>query len=65
MFDLADLRKRAGYSQLDVSHLLEVDQSAVSHWERKLNGIAYKYKKKLANLYGVSIEEIETAWEGE
>lgn len=65
MLNLADLRKRAGLSQGDVSNLLEVDQSAVSHWETKLNGIAYKYKKKLANLYGVTVEEIETAWEGE
>ena len=31
---IVELRKRAGYTQADLAKLLNVDQSAVSQWER-------------------------------
>lgn len=60
---LRDLRVRAGLTQWDVAKALQVDQSAVSYWERGKNPPLAKYHEPLARLYGVSVEELITAQE--
>lgn len=60
---LRDLRIRAGLTQCDVAKALQVDQSAVSYWERGRNPPLAKYHEPLARLYGISVEELMTAKE--
>lgn len=60
---LKDLRVRAGLTQWDVARALQVDQSAVSYWERGRNPPLAKYHEPLARLYGVSVEELIAAQE--
>lgn len=56
--NLRDLRVRAGLTQKDVAKALQVDQSAVSYWERGRNPPLAKYHEPLARLYGISVEEL-------
>ena len=56
--NLRELRKNAGLSQTAVAKKLNVDQAAISNWERGINPPLKKYHKKLAKLYGVSKEQI-------
>ena len=55
---LKELRERAQLRQVDVAERLEVDQAAVSNWERGKNRPARKYQRKLAKLYGCSADDI-------
>ena len=55
---LKELRERAQLRQVDVAERLEVDQAAVSNWERGVNKPARKHQRKLAALYGCSVEEL-------
>ena len=55
---LKELRERAQLRQVDVAERLEVDQAAVSNWELGKNRPARKYQRKLAVLYGCSVEEL-------
>ena len=55
---LKELRARAGKTQEEVAKKLCIDQSAVSNWERGINPPLRKYHKKLAKLYGVTVEEL-------
>ena len=55
---LKELRERAQLRQVDVAERLEVDQAAVSNWERGVNKPARKYQRKLADLYGCSVDEL-------
>lgn len=55
---LKELREKAGKTQAEVARKLRVDQSAVSNWERGINPPLRKYHRKLANLYGVTVEEL-------
>ena len=55
---LRTLRENAGLGQKDVAKKLVIDQSTVSKWE---NGVAVpsrKYHKKLARMYGCTVEEL-------
>ena len=61
--ELRELRKESGLRLADVAKKLKVNASAVSNWERGLNGIASKYIKPLARMYGVTEAEIRTASE--
>lgn len=61
--ELQGIREKAGLRQVDVAKKLHVNVSAVSNWERGLNGIASKYIKTLARLYGVTAAEIRAASE--
>lgn len=56
---LRELRVNAGLRQVDVAKKLTVDQAAVSLWERGKTTPCRKYHKKLARLYGCSVEEIQ------
>lgn len=61
--ELKAIRENAGFRQKDVAKKLRVRVSAVSNWERGVNGIASKYIRPLARLYGVTEAEIRTASE--
>lgn len=56
--DLKEFRARAGLRQIDVAKKLNVTPMAVSNWENGLNKIARKYHKKLAKLYGCTVDEL-------
>lgn len=59
--ELKAIRENAGLRQEDVAKKLRVRVSAVSNWERGVNGIASKYIKPLTRLYGVTEVEIREA----
>lgn len=61
--ELKGIRENAGLKQADVAKKLRVNISAVSNWERGLNGIASKYIRPLTRLYGVTEAEIRAASE--
>ena len=61
--ELKGIRENAGLKQADVAKKLRVNISAVSNWERGLNGIANKYIRPLTRLYGVTEAEIRAASE--
>lgn len=54
----ASLRRKAGYTQMEVSEKIGVDQSAVAKWE---SGAAYPKVDKLpalAKMYSCTIDEL-------
>ncbi len=61
--ELQELRKKNGLRLADVAKKLKVNVSAVSNWERGVNGITRKYLKPLTRLYGVTEAEIKAASE--
>lgn len=61
--ELKGIRENAGLRQEDVAKKLRVRVSAVSNWERGVNGIASKYIRPLTRLYGVTEAEIREASE--
>lgn len=58
---LKERRKRLGLTQAQVGKKLEVDQSAVAHWENNHCKPIKKYREKLAKLYGCTPDEINGA----
>lgn len=56
--NLREYREKAGLRQVDVAKKLNVDQTAISKWESGDNRISRKYHKKLAKLYGVTVNEL-------
>lgn len=56
-------RVRAGLRQADVAKKLDVDQTAVSNWELGKSKPLRKYHKKLAKLFGCTVEELFSAEE--
>ena len=55
---LREYRERAGLRQIDVAKKMNVDQAAVSKWENGENRISRKYHKRLARLYGVTVDDL-------
>ncbi|MBF0548704.1 MAG: helix-turn-helix domain-containing protein [Candidatus Riflebacteria bacterium] len=55
---LAELRKAAGLSQMAVAEALRIPQRNVSFYEREARGLPPNLLKPLAELLGVSAEEI-------
>lgn len=55
---LRELRERANLRQVDVARKLSVDQAAVSKWENGVNPPLPKYRKRLAKLYGCTVDEL-------
>lgn len=55
---LKELREASGLRQMDVAKKLNVDQSAISNWERGTARPCRKYHKKLAQIYGCNISEL-------
>ena len=52
------LRVKARLTQAEVAERLNVNQSAVSNWERGINPPLPKYRPQLAKLYGVTEAEL-------
>lgn len=61
--ELKAIRENAGLRQEDVAKKLRVRVSAVSNWERGVNGIASKYIRPLTRMYGVTEAEVRAASE--
>ena len=55
---LKELRLNAGLTQEAVAKRMYVTQAAVHRWESGNTRIARKHHKKLAKLYGVTVEEL-------
>ncbi len=55
---IAELRKRAGYTQADLAKLLNVDQSAVSQWERGRVKPLKKIQPELARVLNCTVDEL-------
>ena len=55
---LRELRELAGLTRAQVAKKLNVDLSCVTHWELGDWRPSRKYHKKLAKLYGVTVEEL-------
>lgn len=55
---MRDRRIAAGLRQVDVAKMMDVDQGAVSKWESGETRPSRKYHKKLARLYGCTVEEL-------
>lgn len=56
--NLKELRLNAGLTQEAVAKRCNVCQSAVHRWETGNTRIAKKHHKKLAKLYGCTVEEL-------
>lgn len=56
---LVDLRKSAGMTQQQLADRLEVDQTAVSKWEKGINPPLLKYRKKLCNIFHCTEADLE------
>lgn len=56
--NLKFLRLRAKLTQAEVARRLDVDQGSVSNWERGLHKPSAKYRRALAELYGVDESEL-------
>lgn len=52
------LREELRLQQVDVAKKLDVDQATISNWERGKCKPLRKYHKKLARIYGVSVNQI-------
>ena len=55
---LREYREKSGLRQVDVAKKINVDQTAISKWENGENRISRKYHKKLAKLYGVTVDKL-------
>jgi len=55
---LPELRQRAGYSQKEVSDILKINQSSISHWEHGRHFPRIQHIYALAELYSCGIEDI-------
>lgn len=55
---LEERRLASGLRQEDVAKKLDVTQSAVSRWESGASNPLRKYRRKLARLYGCTVDEL-------
>lgn len=55
---LKERRKSKDMTQKEVAAVLDVDQSAVSNWERGINPPLPKYQRGLAKLYGCTVDDL-------
>ena len=55
---LKDLRKQKGFTQVQLSKMLHVQQASISAWENDVAKPDFDNQVKLAELYGVSIDEL-------
>ena len=56
---IAELRRKAGYTQSDFAKLLNVDQSAVSRWESGETRPLKKMHETIARVLGCTVEELQ------
>lgn len=55
---MKELRLKVGLTQKQVAKIIDVDQTAVSNWERGKCKPIRKYREKLAKLYGCTVDEL-------
>ena len=55
---LKELRERSNLTRAQVAKKLNVDLSCVTHWELGDWRPAREYHKKLARMYGVTVDEL-------
>lgn len=55
---LRELRERSGLTRAQVAKKLNVDLSCVTHWELGDWRPLRKYHKKMAKMYGVTVDEL-------
>ena len=55
---IKEIRLRAGLTQAEVAARLDINQSAVSGWERGKSRPVRKSRGKLAELYKCTVEEL-------
>ena len=55
---LRQMRERVNLRQEDVARRMNVDQGTVSKWEKGVHIPPRKYHKKLARIYGVTVDEL-------
>ncbi len=58
MTNIKKLREKSGLSQIELSKLLNVGQSAVSMWENGTNVPKTEMLPKLAKIFGCTIDEL-------
>lgn len=63
--DIRTHRKRAGITQAQLARRLNVTQSAVSWWESGKWKPCKKYHKRLAKIFGITVEELTGGIDGE
>lgn len=61
---MKELRLRAGFTQAEVAKQMNVSQVAVHRWETGDTRIAKKHHKRLAKLYGCTVEVLLAAIKG-
>ena len=62
---LRELRERSGPTRAQVAKKLNVDLSCVTHWELGDWRPLRKYHKKLAKMYGVTVDELFESSDGQ
>ena len=62
---LKELRERSNLTRAQVAKKLNVDLSCVTHWELGDWRPARKYHKKLARMYGVTVDELFESSDGQ
>ena len=58
--NIKNRREEFGLSQAELAEKADVTQSAVSRWERGESVPLLKYQKKLAILFGCSVDELNS-----
>ena len=58
--NIKNRREAFGLSQAELAEKVEVTQSAVSRWEHGESVPLLKYQKKLAILFGCSVDELNS-----
>lgn len=58
MLSIRHYREAAGMTQGQLAEKLEVDQTAISNWERGKNPPLKKYIRKMEDLFGVTEAEL-------
>ena len=65
LLDIKAHRKRVGMTQAQLAKKMNVTQSAVSWWESGRWEPCRKYHKKLAKIFGITVDELTGGSEGE
>lgn len=56
--NIKEYRKKYGYSQDNIAALLKVDRSLISHYETGTREISLINLRKIADLFGIDIEDM-------